>query len=57
LVVTYKNWAALDGWLEKGDAIAKQVEGSVEASARSFGDRDKIRRTVGSSTMQVLNLK
>ena len=57
LVVTYKNWAALDGWLEKGDAISKQVEGSVEASARSFGDRDKIRRTVGSSTMQVLNLK
>ena len=32
LVVTYKNWAALDGWLEKGDAISKQVEGSVEAS-------------------------
>jgi hypothetical protein len=57
LVVTYKNWAALDGALEKGDAVAKQVEGSVEASARSFGDRDKIRRTLGSSTMQVLNLK
>jgi hypothetical protein len=57
LVVTYKNWAALDGWLEKGDAISKQIEGSVEASNRSFGDRDKIRRTVGSSTMQVLNLK
>ena len=57
LVVTYKNWAALDGALDKGDAIAKQVEGSVEASAHSFGDRDKIRRTLGSTTMQVLNLK
>jgi hypothetical protein len=57
LVVTYKNWGALDGALDKGDAIAKQVEGSVEASAHSFGDRDKIRRTLGSTTMQVLNLK
>jgi hypothetical protein len=57
LVITYKNWAALDGWIEKGDAVSKQVEGSVEAAARSFGDRDKIRRTVSSATMQVLNLK
>jgi len=57
LMVTYKNWAALDGALEKGDAIAKAVEGSVEASAHSFADRDKIRRTLGSETVQVLNLK
>jgi len=59
LLVTYKNWAAMDGWLEKGDATAKQVEGSVEASNRSFSfsDRDTIRPTVGSATMQVLNLK
>ena len=32
LVITYKNWAALDGALAKGDAVAKQVEGSVAAS-------------------------
>jgi hypothetical protein len=57
LMITYKNWAAMDGWLEKGDAVSKQVEGSVEASNRSFGERDKIRRTVSSETMQVLNLK
>lgn len=57
LMVTYKNWAALDGSIEKGDAIAKMVEGSIEASARSYADRDKIRRTLGSETMQVLNLK
>jgi hypothetical protein len=57
LVVFYKNWAALDGALDKGDAIANLVEGSIEASAHSFSDRDKIRRTLGSETMQVLNLK
>ena len=32
LVTTYKNWASLDGALAKNDAIAKQVDGSVEAS-------------------------
>jgi hypothetical protein len=57
LVTRYKNWAALDGWIAKGDAISKKIEGSVEASNRSFGERDKMRRTVGSATMQVLNLK
>src|SRR6202050_4042796 len=29
LVIYYKNWAALDGATAKGDAIAKQVEGST----------------------------
>ena len=29
LVTTYKNWAALDGALEKGDAVAKQIEGCL----------------------------
>jgi len=57
LVVTYKDWAALDGALEKGDAIAKQFEGSVAASNQAQADRAKIRRILGSSTMQVLNLK
>lgn len=57
LVTTYKNWAALDGALAKGDAIAKQIEGSVAASNQGAADRAKIRRVLGSSTMQVLNLK
>jgi hypothetical protein len=57
LVTTYKNWAALDGSLAKGDAIAKQIEGSVAASNQGTVDRGKIRRILGSSTMQVLNLK
>lgn len=57
LVTTYKNWAALDGALEKGDAIAKQIEGSLTASNQAAVDRSKIRRVLGSTTMQVLNLK
>jgi hypothetical protein len=57
LRITYKNWAALDGGLAKGDAIAKQIEGSVEAADKSEADRGKIRRVLGSSTMQVLVLK
>src|SRR5450631_2241789 len=32
LVIYYKNWAALDGATAKGDAIAKEVQGSVAAS-------------------------
>jgi hypothetical protein len=57
LVVTSKNWAALDGALAKGDAISKQIEGSVAAANQSEADRAKIRRVLGSATMQVLDLK
>jgi hypothetical protein len=57
LVVTYKNWAALDGSLEKGDAISKQIEGSVAAASQSQYERAKIRRVLGSQTMQTLQLK
>jgi hypothetical protein len=57
LVTTYKNWAALDGALAKNDAITKQVEGSVAASNKAQGERARMRRVLGSSTMQTLNLK
>jgi hypothetical protein len=57
LVITYKNWAALDGGLVKGDVISKQVEGSVAAANQSEADRSKIRRVLGSQTMQVAKLK
>ncbi len=57
LMITYKNWAALDGALAKNDTVAKQVEGSVSASNQAQADRAKIRRVLGSSTMQVLDLK
>jgi hypothetical protein len=57
LVVRYKNWAAFDGGLAKGDAIAKQIEGSVTAANQAQADRAKIRAVLGSSTMQQLMLK
>jgi hypothetical protein len=57
LVVTYKNWAAMDDATAKADAIAKQVQGSVAASNQSAVDRGKIRRVLGSATMQELDLK
>jgi len=57
LVINYKNWAALDGAIAKGDAIAKQVEGTLAASNQSAVDRGKIRRVLGSFTGQELELK
>lgn len=57
LMVTYKNWAALDGALAKGDAITKQIEGSVTASNQAQAERTKIRRFIGSETLQILQLK
>ena len=57
LVVYYKNWAALDGAIAKGDAIATQVEGSVAAANKGAVDRGKMRRILGSWTGQELALK
>ena len=57
LISRYKNWAALDGALAKNDEITKQVEGSVAASNQAQFARASLRRILGSSTMQVLDLK
>jgi hypothetical protein len=57
LMITYKNYAALDDWIVKGDTIAKQIEGSVAASNQADSERGKIRRVLGSETIQTLNLK
>ncbi len=57
LVITYKNWAALDDATAKGDAIAKQVEGTLAASNDAAVSRGKIRRVLGSWTGQELALK
>jgi hypothetical protein len=57
LVIYYKNWAALDDATAKGDAIAKQVSGSVAAANQGAVDRGKIRRILGSWTGQQLDLK
>lgn len=57
LVITYKNWAALDGLADKSDAIASKIYGSVMKSDEGAVDRAKIRRTLGSETIQELVLK
>jgi len=57
LVTTFKNWAALDGLAPKMDALESQVYGSLAKSNAAAVDRSKIRRSLGSQTMQVLNLK
>ena len=57
LMITYKNWAALDGALAQQDAISKQIEGSVAAASQSQVGRASIRRVLGSATMQALDLK
>jgi hypothetical protein len=57
LVIYYKNWAALDDATAKGDAIAKQVSGSVASANQGAVDRGKIRRILGSWTGQQLDLK
>ena len=57
LVTTYKNWAALDGSIAKGDEVSKIVEGSLVAANKAQGERDKIRRVLGSQTMQQLMLQ
>jgi hypothetical protein len=57
LVTRYKNWAALDGATEKADMITKQRGSTVAAESKAQVDRASIRRVLGSSTMQVLDLK
>jgi len=57
LVTEYKNWAALDNLGGKLDKISAEVEGSVEAAAKSEADRAKIRTVLGSRTEQVAILK
>ena len=57
LMITYKNYAALDDWIVKGDTVSKAIEGSVATANQAATDRDKIRRVLGSETIQTLNLK
>jgi hypothetical protein len=57
LVVYFKNWAALDGATAKGDAITKEVEGSLATANSGAIERGKIRRVLGSWTGQQLDLK
>ena len=57
LVTEFKNWAALDHLGSKFDQVSAQIEGSVEAAAKSEVDRSKIRTVLGSRTQQEAILK
>jgi hypothetical protein len=57
LVTEYKDWAALDHLGSKLDQISAQIEGSVDAAAKSEVDRAKIRTVLGSRTQQEAILK
>jgi len=57
LVTEFKNWAALDGFGHKADAVSAQIEGSVEKASQSEADRAKIRTVLGSRTEQEALLK
>jgi len=57
LVSRYKNWAALDGANDKADIITQQMGSTPAAEDKAQVERASIRRVLGSSTMQVLDLK
>jgi hypothetical protein len=57
LIVRFKNWAALDGLGSKLDTVSAQIEGSVEKASQSQAARAKIRTILGSTTVQVAELK
>lgn len=57
LVVTYKNWAALDGLGAKFDAVSEQLEGSLDKADQAQAARGKIRTILGSETIQEAALK
>jgi hypothetical protein len=57
LVTRYKDWAALDGALAKGDEVIKQLGQTNAQANQQQAARASIRTVLGSSTMQVLDLK
>ena len=57
LVTEFKNWAALDHLGSKFDQVSAQIEGSVEAAAKSQAERAKIRTVLGARTEQEAILK
>jgi hypothetical protein len=57
LVVTYKNWAALDGIGARFDALSEQLEGSLDKADQAQAARGKVRTILGSETFQEAVLK
>jgi hypothetical protein len=55
LVITYKNYAALDNWIARGDEIRGKVVGPSDVAEKAAVDRGAMRRVLGTYTMQVLD--
>jgi len=57
LSVTYKNWAALDGFEDKVEPITNKAFGSQDQANAASVDREKMREVLGSERIQQLVLK
>jgi hypothetical protein len=57
LVVTYANYAALDGLDEKMAAIDKKIWGSLNKAAQTDAERESIRTVLGSEMIQKLDFR
>lgn len=57
LTVTYKNFGALDGLTERSDPISRKIWGSLSKADQASAERGKLRRQLGSETIQQLLLK
>lgn len=56
MIVTYRNFAALDGLNEKMAAIYARVFGSIEEAEKSQAERESLRKIIGSERLQKLEL-
>ena len=55
-IVTYENFAALDGLSEKMAAISAKVFGSMAEAEKSQAERESLRKVIGSERLQKLEL-
>jgi hypothetical protein len=57
LVITYANYAAMDGLDEKLAVIDKKIWGTLKEAAKSDADRESIRTVLGSEVIRELDFK
>jgi hypothetical protein len=57
LTTTYKNWAALDGLSDRAEVTQKKIWANQAGISKAQVDREALRETLGSDTVQELVLK
>jgi hypothetical protein len=57
LVITYPNFAAMDGLDEKMALIDKKIWGTLKDAAKSDSDRESIRTVLGSEVIREMGFK